>query len=73
MEPGLELHARGVPAAGLSPARALTAGYQQLATSDDVGRDPIDEFLAEQAIAGFDYEDDEAPTELLRFLSQGSA
>lgn len=52
--------------------RALELGYRRLAASDDTGRDPIDEFLEGEALADFGYEDDQDPTALLDFLTQGS-
>ena len=52
--------------------RALEIGYQQLAASDAGTRDSVDDFLEEQALAGFDY-DDEEPAGLLEFLSQDQA
>lgn len=50
--------------------RALEIGYQQLAGSDEGRRDTVDEFLEEQALAGFDYEEDEQPEPFLEFLAQ---
>lgn len=53
--------------------RALEMGYRQLADSDVVDRDPVEEFLEAQALADFDYEDDEDPAALLDFLGRDSA
>jgi hypothetical protein len=52
--------------------RALEMGYRQLAASGATDRDPVDEFLEEQALFGFAYEDDEDPAPLLEFLARNS-
>lgn len=52
--------------------RALEMGYRQLADSDATDRDPLDEFLEAQALADFDYEDDD-PAALLDFLARDPA
>lgn len=49
--------------------RALEIGYRELTDSDADRRDPVDDFLEEQALAGFDYDDGD-PTPLLEFLAR---
>jgi hypothetical protein len=60
-------------AAGLVERRALEIGYRELAETHGDEGDDVDDFLASQALAGLDYEDDADPTALLDFLSRGSA
>lgn len=60
-------------AAGLVERRALEIGYRELAEKPDDERDDVEAFLAAEALAGFDLEDDEDPTALLDFLGRGSA
>jgi hypothetical protein len=49
--------------------RALEIGYRQLAVGD--AQDDVDEFLEAEALAGFDYADDEDAAPLLDVLSRG--
>jgi hypothetical protein len=50
--------------------RAMEAGYRQLAKNQHAAARDVEQFLDDAALASFDYESDEDPSDLLTFLAR---